>query len=380
MKKIRMFMFAGALMFCLAIPALAAPSVSAQSFILMHADTGVVLCESNADEKMLVASTTKIMTAIVAIENCDLDEQVEISAESAGIEGSSMYLRAGETYTVEQLLYGMMLVSGNDAATALALHVAGSVEGFAECMNERAAALGMDNSSFKNPHGLDEDGHYSTARDMAVLACHCMANDTFRKIVSARSYQVGDQTFVNHNRLLWTLDGALGLKTGYTRAAGRSLVSCVERDGLRFICVTLSDPDDWADHTSLYDWAFAECQYKTIASDEMSFTLPVISGTAEDVTVYPEMKLQVLAINNQEPELSVDLPRFVFAPVEAGDIAGSIMIMQNGIIVGSRDLVYSESISLKPGIELTPWERFKRVWTMAGRYCGYSYYLTGENR
>ena len=125
MKKIRMFMFAGALMFCLAIPALAAPSVSAQSFILMHADTGVVLCESNADEKMLVASTTKIMTAILAIENCDLDEQVEISAESAGIEGSSMYLRAGETYTVEQLLYGMMLVSGNDAATALALHVAG---------------------------------------------------------------------------------------------------------------------------------------------------------------------------------------------------------------------------------------------------------------
>ena len=160
----------------LATPALAAPATGAHSAILMHADTGEVLYEHNADDRMLIASTTKIMTAIVVLENCALGEEVEVDSRSAGAEGSSMYLKAGERYTVEDLLYGLMLVSGNDAALALAIHTAGSVEGFARLMNEKARELGMTGSHFENPHGLDAEGHYSTAKDMAVLAAHCMAN------------------------------------------------------------------------------------------------------------------------------------------------------------------------------------------------------------
>lgn len=378
MKKFIGIMIAAAIMGALSAPALAAPEVSAQSVVLVQAGTGRILYERNADAEMLVASTTKILTAIVVIENCDPDEAVTVGAESAGVEGSSMYLKAGETYTVEQLLYGLMLVSGNDAAMALALHVADSAEAFADLMNEKAAALGMTNSHFMNPHGLDEDGHYSTARDLAVLACYCMENAEFRKIVSTRSYTVGEQTYVNHNRLLWTCDGAIGLKTGYTRAAGRSLVSCVERDGMRFVCVTLSDPKDWEDHAVLYDWAYEECEYLTAASADTRFILPVVSGTGESVTVVPEAELRVLHLKDAETEIKVALPRFVFAPVEAGDIAGSISVTQDGKVIGSCRLVFSEGVALRQGIELTPWERFGRVWAMAGRCCGYSYYLTGR--
>jgi D-alanyl-D-alanine carboxypeptidase len=346
----------------------------------VYAGTGRVLYEHNADDRMLIASTTKIMTAIVVIEHCDVGEPVTVGPESVGVEGSSMYLEAGKSYTVEQLLYGLMLVSGNDAATALAIHTAGSVEAFAALMNAKAAALGMTNTCFKNPHGLDEDGHYSTARDLAVLACYCMKNDEFCKIVSTRSYTVGEQTLVNHNRLLWTCDGAIGLKTGYTRAAGRILVSCAERDGLRFVCVTLSDPDDWDDHTALYDWAFGECGYYTAADDNTMFTLPVVSGTLDSVAVAPESGLKVMVLRGEEPEISVELPRFVFAPVTAGETAGEITVTQDGAVTGRCRLVYSESVPQRQGIELTPWERFRDVWAMAGRCCGFSYYLRGEDR
>lgn len=380
MKKFIKILVSAAVMACLSVPAMAAPSVSAQAAILMYAGTGEVLYEHDADDRMLIASTTKIMTAIVVIERCDVDEPVTVGAESVGVEGSSMYLEAGKTYTVEQLLYGLMLVSGNDAATALAIHTAGSIEDFAKLMNAKAAALGMTNTCFKNPHGLDEDGHYSTARDLAVLAAYCMKNDEFRKIVSTRSYTVGEQTLVNHNRLLWTCDGAIGLKTGYTRAAGRSLVSCAERDGMRFVCVTLSDPDDWDDHTALYDWAFGACGYFTAADENTAFTLPVVSGTLESVSAVPESELKVLVLRGEEPEVSVELPRFVFAPITAGETAGEIKVTQDGKIVGCCRLVYAESVPLRQGIELTPWERIRSVWVMAGRYCGYSYYLRGEGR
>ncbi|NCB50993.1 MAG: D-alanyl-D-alanine carboxypeptidase [Clostridia bacterium] len=378
LKKVLSIIVTAAIVAALSVPVLAAPSVSAESAILVHADTGTVLFSLNADEKMLVASTTKILTAIVVIENCDMDDKVEIGAESVGVEGSSMYLRAGETYTVEQLLYGLMLVSGNDAATALAIHVAGSIEDFARLMNLKAAEVGMDNSHFENPHGLDEDGHYSTARDLAMLACCCMENETFRSIVSTRSYKVGDQTLVNHNRLLWTCKGAIGLKTGYTCASGRSLVSCAERDGARFVCVTLSDPEDWDDHTALYDWAFSQCEYKTVASEGDCFTLPVVSGAEDVVAVSPESELRVMTLCGEEPELSVELPRFVFAPVTEGETAGEIIVSQNGKVIGSCKLVFSDSVVLQEGIELTPWERFGRVWKMAGRCCGYSYYLASD--
>ena len=182
---------------------------AARAAIVVHPETGAVLYEKNADERLGIASTTKIMTALVVLEHCALDEPVEILPEYTAVEGSSMYLRAGETYTVEELLYGLMLVSGNDAAIALACHTAGSVAAFAGMMNDKARALGMTSSAFQNPNGLDAEGHYSTARDMAKLACAALENETFRAIVSTKSTTVDGQTLVNHNRLLRSYDLSL---------------------------------------------------------------------------------------------------------------------------------------------------------------------------
>ena len=224
----------------------------------MDADSGRVLYERNADRKMLIASTTKILTALVAIEEGDLHDSVKVSREAAYTEGSAMYLTEGETLTLETLLYGVLLCSGNDAAVAVAQHVGGSVKGFVALMNEKARELGMEDTSFANPSGLDDDGHYSTARDMARLAVYAAGNHTFARLCSTRSVTVGGRTMTNHNRLLRTVPGCIGMKTGYTRAAGRTLVSAAERDGRRLVAVTLQDGNDWADHAALYDWGFAQ--------------------------------------------------------------------------------------------------------------------------
>lgn len=232
-----------------------AVSTSASSAILMDVDSGRVLYEQNADAKMLIASTTKILTALVAIREGDLNDVVTVSREAAYTEGSSMYLKVGEKLTLETLLYGLLLCSGNDAALALT-ECAGGLTPFVALMNEKASALGMAHTSFANPNGLDADGHYSTARDMAVLAAAAVENPTFRRICSSRSVTIGQRTMENHNRLLRQVEGCVGLKTGYTQAAGRTLVSCTERDGCRLVAVTLQDGNDWADHAALYDYGF----------------------------------------------------------------------------------------------------------------------------
>lgn len=232
-----------------------AVSTSASSAILMDVDSGRVLYEQNADAKMLIASTTKILTALVAIREGDLNDVVTVSREAAYTEGSSMYLKVGEKLTLETLLYGLLLCSGNDAALALT-ECAGGLTPFVALMNEKAAALGMAHTSFANPNGLDADGHYSTARDMAVLAAAAVENPTFRRICSSRSVTIGQRTMENHNRLLRQVEGCVGLKTGYTQAAGRTLVSCTEQDGCRLVAVTLQDGNDWADHAALYDYGF----------------------------------------------------------------------------------------------------------------------------
>ena len=239
----------------ISIPEVAeAVEVSATAAVLLDADTGQLLYEKNGDEQMLIASTTKIMTALVALEQAEPDDTVTVTREHM-TEGSSMYLKPGETVRVEELLYGLLLCSGNDAALALT-ECAGGLEPFVELMNEKAAALGMTHTSFANPNGLDAEGHYSTARDMAVLAAAAMEEPTFRRICSSRAVTIGQRTMENHNRLLRQVEGCVGLKTGYTKAAGRTLVSCAERDGCRLIAVTLRDGDDWADHAALYEYGF----------------------------------------------------------------------------------------------------------------------------
>ena len=353
-----------ALIFAVKIPAQAELAVSAKAAILMHADSGRVLYEKNADEHMLIASTTKIMTAIVVLEHCELDDLVEVDSRSAGIEGSSMYLKAGESYTVEDLLYGLLLVSGNDAASALALHVADSMEEFAELMNAKAAELGMTESSFKNAHGLDEEGHYSTARDMAKLAAYCMGNEDFARIAGTVSHTVGEQTLVNHNRLLREYDGCLGLKTGYTMAAGRTLVTCAERDGARYVCVTLNDPDDWDDHKALYDWAFANYSFAEVIPAGLSYEVPLISGAEMTAPAETEGAAYALIQNGESYDMELELPAFAFAPISEGERAGRAVACSDGQEIASVRIVYSEDVEVDRELKLTPGERFLRFWVL----------------
>ena len=242
-------------LFLCILPAVAeAVEVSATAAVLLDADTGQMLYEKNSDKQMLIASTTKIMTALVALEQAELDDTITVTWEHM-TEGSSMYLKPGETVRVEELLYGLLLCSGNDAALAVT-ECAGGLEPFVALMNEKAAALGMADTHFANPNGLDDEEHYSTARDMAQLARAAVNEPTLLRMASTRQASIGGRTLTNHNKLLGRMEGCLGLKTGYTKAAGRTLVSCAEKDGRRLVAVTLRDGDDWNDHEALYRWGF----------------------------------------------------------------------------------------------------------------------------
>lgn len=233
------------------------PQVSAKSAALLDGTTGECLYEKNGDQRALIASTTKIMTGLLVCEAGDLDRTVTVPETAAGTEGSSMYLKSGETLTRRELLYGMMLHSGNDAALTLAISISGSEAAFVRQMNRRACALNLTQMHFANPHGLDSGENYSTALDLARLAQAALQNEQFRAVVSTKTITCAGRTLTNHNKLLWRYDGCIGVKTGYTRHAGRILVSAAERGGRMLIAVTISDPDDWRDHVSLLDYGFA---------------------------------------------------------------------------------------------------------------------------
>ena len=233
------------------------PQVSAKSAALLDGTTGECLYEKNGDQRALIASTTKIMTGLLVCEAGDLDRTVTVPETAAGTEGSSMYLKSGEMLTRRELLYGMMLHSGNDAALTLAISISGSEAAFVRQMNRRACALNLTQTHFANPHGLDSGENYSTALDLARLAQAALQNEQFRAVVSTKTITCAGRTLTNHNKLLWRYDGCIGVKTGYTRHAGRILVSAAERGGRMLIAVTISDPDDWRDHVSLLDYGFA---------------------------------------------------------------------------------------------------------------------------
>ena len=210
-----------------------ARAMSAEKAILLDGTTGRILFEKRIDEQSLIASTTKIMTALIVCEQCNVLDRMRIPKEAVGIEGSSLYLQEGEVLTVQDLLYGLMLHSGNDAAVALAIYCGGTVEGFVELMNDKAHNLGLSGTHFANPNGLDSPGHYSSARDLATLAAYAMENPIFYQTVSTKSMKIGQRYLTNHNKLLWRVEGADGVKTGYTKAAGRILVSSATRNGRR---------------------------------------------------------------------------------------------------------------------------------------------------
>lgn len=298
----------------------------------MDADTGRVLYEAQADRRSLIASTTKIMTALVAIEHLPLETEFQIPQEATGIEGSSMYLQPGETLTVYELLCGMMLHSGNDAAVALALVCAGSVSEFVDLMNVKAQKLGLKNTHFENPNGLDGETHYSTARDLAVLTCHALENESFAKIVATKSMTAAGRSLTNHNRLLWSCEGCIGVKTGYTKAAGRILVSAAERNGRRLVAVTIHDRNDWNDHARLYDYGFSLYQIKTILqAGQTAAHVPSVHGAS--VPLVAEEPVEHAVLDGEEITVKVDYPKIAFSVGEAGTFAGT-----GSVYVGTKKI------------------------------------------
>ncbi|MBQ7380648.1 MAG: D-alanyl-D-alanine carboxypeptidase [Clostridia bacterium] len=354
MKRLLACFFALIFLLTLPLPCYAEGlSVSAKSAILMDASTGQVLYQKNAFVRMPMASTTKIMTALVAIESFDLEKEIEVSPDATGIEGSSIYLYPNERLTMEALLYALMLESANDAATAIAIAVAGDTEAFAEKMNQKAEALELCDTHFENPHGLDGAEHYTTAYDLAKLTSYALSNQTFLKICSTYKMKIplntdeGVRVLVNHNKMLHLYDGAIGVKTGFTKKSGRCLVSAAEREGLRLVAVTLSAPDDWDDHKAMLDFGFSRYVRKTFAQEgKYSVSLPVVNGKGETVTAVNSDALSAtLKKEHGEITYRIEAPRFLYAPVKKGDVVGKVVCVCDGKEVATSDLVASESIN-----------------------------------
>ena len=334
-------------------------AISARRAILLDATTGRVIYEKAADERSLIASTTKIMTAIIVCEQCNVLDRMCIPKEAVGIEGSSIYLKEGEILTLQELLYGMMLHSGNDAATALAIYCGGTVEGFAQLMNDKARFLKMDGSHFVNPHGLDAPDHYSTARDLAILAQYAMGNPIFAQTVSTKNVRIGNRTLSNHNKLLWRVEGADGVKTGYTRAAGRILVSSAQRQGRRLVAVTIDDGNDWADHASLYEIGFREYELRQVLSKgENLGQISVLGGVADQVGLVADEDFVFSLSAEEAPVIRLSPKEFVFAPVTQGEEAGCAYICIGDKTIGKVLLRYDQTVELQPAQKPHFWQRW----------------------
>ena len=320
-------------------------AISAEKAIVMDGSTGQVLYEKDADERSLIASTTKIMTALVVCEQCNVLDRVRIPKEAVGIEGSSMYLQEGEVLTVQELLYGLMLSSGNDAATALAIYCGGTVEGFAEMMNDKARVLCLNGSHFVNPHGLDAPEHYATARDLAKLASYAMENPIFEQTVSTKNVRVGQRYLKNHNKLLWQVEGADGVKTGYTKAAGRILVSSATREGRRVVMVTINDPNDWQDHAQLIDHAFSDYTIrKVVSAGDVLGTVEVLGGVKKKVKLVAVEHFSYAMRPDETCEFLIPGSGFVYAPVAKNGSAGFVYVTIGGKAVGKVEVAYAVTI------------------------------------
>lgn len=324
--------------------------VSAHSAIVMEASTGQTIFEKDADTRRPMASTTKIMTALCAIESGLMSEIITVAPEAVGIEGSSVYLEAGDKLTLESLVYALMLESANDAAAAIAVGVSGSIEAFCELMNKKAAELGLSDTCFKNPHGLSAEGHYTTARELAKLTAYAMNNETFKKIVSTDSFRIefGEKVryLRNHNKMLHLYDGAIGVKTGFTKSSGRCLVSAAERDGLMLVAVTLNAPDDWNDHTVMLDMGFsALCRVTLIAPEESAFIVPCIGTEKGDVIIKNREGLSVI-LPNTEREITrrIILPHYFWAPLKKDSIVGKIEFYDGETLLGEVPLYAEENV------------------------------------
>ena len=305
-----------------------ADAAATSAEIAMELTTGAVLQENNADVQLPMASTTKIMTALIIVEDCDLDEVITVPDEAVGAEGSSIYLKKDEQIDVMDLLYGLMLRSGNDSAAALAIHHSGSLEKFAEVMNEKAKELGAEHTNFKNPSGLPDSEHYTTARDLCLITCHAMQNKIFRDIVSTKNYSGKFRTFANKNKMLKTYEGANGVKTGYTVKAGRCLVSSAERNGMDVICVVLNCPDMYERSAKILDTCFNEYKLARLDENTVFMSGRVLCKTSKSVNFVIK--------SNEKLNYNIK-PVSENKKVKRGDLVAKLEILgQNGLILSEN--------------------------------------------
>ena len=326
--------------------------VNAEAAVVMDADSGRLLYAQNPDKRLANASTTKIMTALLTLEQPDQDRYFTVDSDAIQVEGTTMGLQPGDSVTLHQLAAGMLLPSGNDAANAAAVEIAGSEEAFVRLMNQRAAELGLENTQYRNPSGLDAEGHYSSARDLATLAAHALENEDFADIVSKQEIRMAfgnppyNRSLYTTNKLLERYPYAIGVKTGYTDDAGLCLVTAAEKDGTRLIIVTLNGKDDVNTHMRLYEHFFPLLARVDLSGFTEGISVPVTGGTRDSVAAVPAAEPEAALLEREYDELTreVELPQFVYAPVQAGQVLGEIRLLSGDKVVWQSALVADSDV------------------------------------
>ena len=326
--------------------------VNAEAAVVMDADSGRLLYAQNPDKRLANASTTKIMTALLTLEQPDQDRYFTVDSDAIQVEGTTMGLQPGDSVTLHQLAAGMLLPSGNDAANAAAVEIAGSEEAFVRLMNQRAAELGLENTQYRNPSGLDAEGHYSSARDLAALAAHALENEDFADIVSKQEIRMAfgnppyNRSLYTTNKLLERYPYAIGVKTGYTDDAGLCLVTAAEKDGTRLIIVTLNGKDDVNTHMRLYEHFFPLLARVDLSGFTEGLSVPVTGGTRDSVAAVPAAEPEAALLEREYDELTreVELPQFVYAPVQAGQVLGGIRLLSGDKVVWQSALVADSDV------------------------------------
>ncbi len=324
---------------------------SAKAAVVICGDTGEVIYSKNAEQRLPMASTTKIMTGLLLCEYGNLDREITVTDQMVRVEGSSMGLQSGDRVTLHDLLYGLMLASGNDAANTIAIVMAGTIPDFAVLMNNKAKEIGLKNTNFVTPSGLDDENHYTTAYDLALLTKYALNNADFAAAVGSKSAVLNygnppyRRTLTNHNKLLKSFEGCIGVKTGFTKKSGRCLVSAARRDGKLVIAVTLNAPNDWQDHTNMLEYGLSKIIQTEISPKKAEYTLPVISGTRDSIT----LKIEPLVLNSTQSEgitCEVYLPQYLFAPIKKGDALGKAVYKQNGKVIFEREITSKQAVPI----------------------------------
>lgn len=367
MKRVAVFLIIFAIFLNqLAVSAL---STSAKAAILINGDTGEVIYEQNADKQLPMASTTKIMTGLLLCEYGDFDKEITVTAQMVRVEGTSMGLMAGDKVTLHDLLYGLMLSSGNDAANVIAYTLGGTVDGFVKQMNRKAEELRLNNTHFETPSGLDGESHYTSARDLANLSRYAMQNEAFSEAVSSKSATLNygnppyKRTLTNHNKMLRTFEDAVGIKTGFTKKSGRCLVSAAKRDGKFVIAVTLNDPNDWRDHSALLEYGLNAVKITEVTPEVTDYTLPIIGAEQKAINIKIEPKT-FSSLDENNIICEINLPRFVYAPISEDEAVGSVVYKNGENIIDTVPVLAGKNIKeaeIKPKFKTEFIENFKNI-------------------